>query len=505
VNEERVVVCAAPKDARLTAEFLSAAGVPCTATTGWQDARLALQEGAGALLVGGELLTPDVLGQLEDYLDRQPPWSDLPIVIVLPLDYDERTARFDRLGNLSMLQRPLSLDTLRSTVRAALRARRRQYQVRALLQQRDETNRRKDEFLAMLAHELRNPLAPLRIGLQLLQQHPSADVVARTYAMMDRQIAHISRLVDDLLDVSRLTRGKITLQKTAVDLGECVKEAADSFAPIAQRNGLTISTEVPEGLVLDADRVRIEQMIGNLLSNALKFTPSGGHVTIAARQENGEVALEVRDTGVGIPPDQLPFVFELFAQTTRALDRSDGGLGIGLTVVRLIAELHGGSATIQSEGDGRGTTVTVRLPLGATRPAVAPRPAERRSATGLPQRVLIIEDNHDAANTLGMYLRAAGHDVHVSYDGLSGLRAAFELRPSVIVCDIGLPAMDGYQIARCVRAAPDLSGGLLIAVTGYGEPAARERAREAGFDHYLTKPIDAAALTDLVGARPSAA
>ena len=505
MSDNRVLVWAAAKDARLTCEFLSGAGLLCTPLDSWLDARAALHQGVGVLIIAGETLTPDVIGELEDHIRAQPPWSDLPIVIVAAPDQADRLEGVSGLGNVSVLQRPLSLSTLRSTVTAALRARRRQYQVRALLQWRDEADRRKDEFLAMLAHELRNPLAPLRTGLQLLHLQPSDDVVTRTYGMMERQIAHITRLVDDLLDVSRLTRGAIALQRQAVDVRACLRQVVETFDPVAMQKDVQLLVDASPEMFVHADPVRVEQMIGNLVSNAIKFTPERGSVLLIANVEGGDVVLRIRDTGVGIAPDQLPLVFELFAQTQRNLDRSQGGLGVGLTVVKLLAGLHGGTITLSSEGEGKGTEAVLRLPsaVSIARPAPAWAPT-----TTLPrnhQRVLIIEDNLDAADMLATYLRFTGHEVRIAHDGAAGLRVAFEMLPTVVLCDIGLPGMDGYQVAQCMRAAPALAHCVLIAVTGYGEVAARERAKVAGFTHHLTKPTDPALLAELIASLASAA
>ena len=503
MSDDHVVVWAAPKDARLTCEFLTAAGLQCVPVTGWHEARAVLREGVGVLILAGEILTLDVVAELEGHVRVQPAWSDLPIVIVAAAHQTERLDLIDGLGNVSVLQRPLSLSTLRSTVTAALRARRRQYQVRELLQLRDDADRRKDEFLAMLAHELRNPLAPLRTGLQLLHLQPSDEVVGRTYAMMERQIAHITRLVDDLLDVSRLTRGTITLQKQVVDLGACVRQVVDTFAAVAAQKDVQLLVDVADDALVDADPVRIEQMVGNLVSNAIKFTPERGSVLLVARVEDQHVVLRVRDTGVGISRDQLPFVFELFAQTHRELDRSQGGLGIGLTVVKLLAGLHGGTVSLHSEGEGKGTEAVLRLPRAAMTAQSVRAPST--SLATHHQRVLIIEDNQDAADMLATYLRFAGHEVGIAHDGPSGLRLAFEMMPTVILCDIGLPGMNGYQVAQVVRAAPALTQCVLIAVTGYGEVSSRERARQAGFTHHLTKPTDPSLLAELIGSVSSMA
>jgi signal transduction histidine kinase len=506
MSDDRVVVWAAPKDARLTCEFLTAAGLQCVPVTGWHEARAALRAGVGVLILAGEILTLDVVAELEGHVRVQPAWSDLPIVIVAAPHQTERLDLIDGLGNVSVLQRPLSLSTLRSTVTAALRARRRQYQVRELLQLRDDADRRKDEFLAMLAHELRNPLAPLRTGLQLLHLQPSDEVVGRTYAMMERQLAHITRLVDDLLDVSRLTHGTIALQKRVVDLGACVRQVVDTFAAAAAaQKDVQLLVDVADDALVDADPVRIEQMVGNLVSNAIKFTPERGSVLLVTSVEDQHVVLRVRDTGVGISRDQLPFVFELFAQTHRELDRSQGGLGIGLTVVKLLAGLHGGTVSLHSEGEGKGTEAVLRLPRAAMTAQLQTISAPPTSLAAHHQRVLIIEDNQDAADMLATYLRFAGHEVRLAHDGPSGLRLAFEMMPTVILCDIGLPGMNGYQVAQVVRAAPALAQCVLIAVTGYGEVSSRERARQAGFTHHLTKPTDPSLLAELIGSVSSMA
>jgi two-component system, sensor histidine kinase len=502
--DERVLIFAPPRDGRLTGGFLGDRGFACLACASWEEFVAELHAGAGTAILAGEFLSIGTVEALEIVLAAQPPWSDLPLVIVGGDDRaGEQERAFERLGNVSLLQRPVSIDTLASTVRSALRARRRQYQIRDLLDQRDEADRRKDEFLAMLAHELRNPLAPLRTGVQLLRLRPSEEIAERTRALMERQVVNLSRLVDDLLDVSRLTRGKVRLTTRRVDLRESCRQVVDAFRVQAVEKGVSLDVRVPpEPLWAEADAVRLEQMIGNLLANALKFTLRGGTVRVTAEPAPDGVAIRVRDTGVGIPAHQLPHVFDLFSQADRTLDRSRGGLGIGLTVVRSLAELHGGSAEIHSGGEGHGTEAVLRLPSA--------REGEPRDVpgTGAPgraasrRRVLIIEDHVDAAETLASFLEEVGHEVVVARDGRAGVEAAFRHRPEVVVCDIGLPGMDGYEVARALRASPRFESCLLIALTGYGEVADRERARRAGFTYHLTKPADALQVAQLV-ARPA--
>jgi signal transduction histidine kinase/CheY-like chemotaxis protein len=495
--DERVLICAPLRDGHLTCNFLTDEGFACVHCQSWEALQAELRRGVGVLIIAGEFLSTDVLANLREQIASQPPWSDLPLTIVIgtePVEDD----RFGVLGNVSLLQRPVALETLHSTVRAALRARRRQYQIRDLLHQRDETDRRKDEFLAMLGHELRNPLAPLRTGMELLKLQPSEVVVARAKATMERQIGNLTRLVDDLLDVSRITRRQIALKRVDLDVREAIRDVVAITQPLAREHGIELIEQVPSAAVMvEADPVRLEQMIGNVIGNAIKFTPSGGSIRVILEKASPWAVIRVRDTGIGIAPDKVERVFELFEQATPSIDRSKGGLGIGLTVVRLIAELHGGRAQISSAGKGAGTEATIRLPLhtGATlQSAAAPQ------APGMhnPKRVLLVEDNPDVTDMLAEYLRQLGHEVICADDGDAGLDAAMTHHPEVIVCDIGLPGLDGYELARRLRTHPDLRSCLMIAVSGYGDAADREKSRAAGFAHHVTKPADPTALADLI-------
>jgi signal transduction histidine kinase len=498
--ETRILVWAQPRDARLTCEFLESCGFACTVCRTFEELASEWQSGFAAVVVAGELLTASSLAALQALLTSLPAWSD-PALIVVGVDGDdgENLDAFSVLGNVALLQRPLSLKTLRTTVQAALRARHRQYQVRDLLQQKDDADRRKDEFLAMLAHELRNPLAPLRTGLQLLKLGPSVEVVGRTYSMMERQITNLARLVDDLLDVSRITRRRVTLKLSAVDLRESLRQAADALQHQAREKGLVLAVDVPPApVVVKGDAVRLEQMIGNVIGNAIKYTPPTGLIRADLEVERDWAVIRVTDTGIGIPPAQLPRVFELFAQAPRALDRTEGGPGIGLTVVRLLAELHGGAAEVSSDGEGAGTSVLIRLPCDENvqlRPGCAEAGAPAHVG---PRRVLVIEDNHDVADMLGKYLELIGHEVIVAHDGYAGLEAAWRHKPHVLICDIGLPGVDGYEIAARLRSDPEFSACLMIAVTGYGEVADRERARSAGYAHHFTKPADPSVIAELI-------
>ncbi len=376
-----------------------------------------------------------------------------------------------------------------------------------LLAEARDADRRKDEFLAMLAHELRNPLAPIRNSLEILRLAGPADPPLRSARdMIDRQVHHLSRLVDDLLDVSRITRGRIELRRAAVDLAALAREVAEDHRAEVERAGLGLTIDVPSGPVwVDGDRTRLAQVVGNLLNNAGKFTPAGGRVAVRVRADRGSqrAVAEVEDTGVGIEPELVPRVFEMFTQADRSLDRSQGGLGLGLALVRGLAELHGGGASAASGGPGSGTVFTVWVPLAGAPAAAAPVPGAGPAGGAGPARVLVIEDHPDAAESMRLLLKLAGHEVEVARTGPAGVAAAGAFQPQVVLCDLGLPGgMSGYDVARALRAYPALAGVRLVAVSGYGQPEDRDRARAAGFDLHLTKPVDPAALRGVLAGGP---
>jgi PAS domain S-box-containing protein len=355
-----------------------------------------------------------------------------------------------------------------------------------------EANRRKDEFLAMLAHELRNPLTPIRAGLHILRM-PQADgaTVDRVQEMMEQQVHHLTRLVDDLLDVSRITRGKIVLRKETVDLAAGVGHAVETVRPLldSQHHTLTVSMP-PEAVHLEADPTRLEQILVNLLNNAAKYTRPGGHVSLTVESANGTAVIRIRDTGVGMSADLLPKVFDLFTQADRTLDRSQGGLGIGLTLVHRLVQLHGGSVEAHSEGPGQGSEFVVRLPA-LRKPTEEPE-AVREETPGRngSLRVLVVEDDAEVAQMLEVLLELWGHEVRVVCDGPTALVAYRTYQPEVVLLDIGLPGMNGYEVARQLRQQPGRKRPLLVAVTGYGSNEDKRQAHRVGFDLHLTKPIE---------------
>ena len=367
-----------------------------------------------------------------------------------------------------------------------------------LREEAESANRAKDEFIAMLGHELRNPLSPILTALQLMNIRGS-DGTERERTVIERQLGHLTRLVDDLLDVSRIARGKVELKMEIVEACEVVTKAIELASPIIEQRRHTLSVDVPdEGLTVNGDPTRLSQVVSNLLTNAAKYTPPGGRITVNARHEEGDVVLRVRDTGVGIAPGMLPRIFELFVQEGQAVDRSQGGLGIGLTIVRNLIQHHGGSVAALSDGLGKGSEFIVRLPIAVeARESSDEGPAAAMPSTegGAPSpRILVVDDNVDAAQMLAEVLGQKGYETRTAYDPPAALRIASDFMPDVALLDIGLPVMDGYELAAHLRALPGLGGVKLIALTGYGQASDRQRTRDAGFHHHLVKPVDLDAL-----------
>ncbi len=361
-------------------------------------------------------------------------------------------------------------------------------------EQLQAADRRKDEFLAMLAHELRNPLASVKLAVQMLRaDHLGPERVERYHALLDRQTSHFTRLIDDLLEVSRITRGLIELRRESVDLRAVVTRAHDSLCPCDVPCDRNITLAIGDQPVcVNGDAVRLEQIVTNVLSNALRYTDVGATIEVSLTREGERARLRVRDTGIGIPPEKLDQVFELFAQADESLARTRGGLGIGLTIVRRLVELHGGSVVARSEGRGHGTEIEIDLPALLEARVAPPRQAPISGAKRH-LRVLVVDDNEDARQTLADAVADGGHEVAVASDGRSAIAAAARVAPELVLLDIGLPDIDGYEVARRLRAAHPAA--TLVAVTGYGQARDRERAIEAGFDAHLVKPIDLDAVT----------
>ena len=364
-----------------------------------------------------------------------------------------------------------------------------------------DADRRKDEFLATLAHELRNPLAPIRNALEVFKS-PNLDpaTAAEMRDRMERQLRQLVRLVDDLLDVARVMRNKVELEKDTVDVRTLFDRALETVQPMIEESGHELEIALPEApFQIHADPVRLEQVVVNLLGNAAKYTGPGGRVRLSARREKEDVVIEVEDNGVGIAPEILPYVFDLFVQAGSSDARSRAGLGIGLTLVKDLVELHGGSVQARSDGPGKGSRFAVRIPF------VEPVERDKAADDPIPEtdpqyyRLLVVDDNEDAAESLAILLRMQGHDVMTAHDGPSALRVADSFRPALVLMDIGMPSMDGYEVARRIRATPELAGTVLVALTGWGQQEDRRRSIESGFDHHVVKPVDPLTLTQIVG------
>jgi len=369
----------------------------------------------------------------------------------------------------------------------------------------EDADRRKDEFLAMLAHELRNPLAPIRNAAHTLALLGTGDDRVRWVAgVVERQVGLMTRLVDDLLDVSRITSGKITLQRETVSVAAVLAQAVEAARPPAEGRGQALEVDVAADVGwVDGDPARLAQAVGNLLDNAIKYTEDGGRVWLRARAEADEVVIVVEDSGVGIDPALLPQVFDLFIQADRSLERKQGGLGLGLTLVRRLVEMHGGRVEAASAGPGFGSAFTIRLPrlaaevADSAEPETVPVPVTAPPA-GPGRRILVVDDHQDSTDSLALFLRLRGHEVRTAHDGPSALDEIEHYRPDVVFLDLGLPGMSGYDVARRVRMMDDLGPLRLVALTGYGTDGDRRKTREAGFDVHLAKPVDPRALDELL-------
>jgi PAS domain S-box-containing protein len=368
-----------------------------------------------------------------------------------------------------------------------------------------EIDRRKNEFLATLAHELRNPLAPIRSGLEVIRLSGSeGEVVRRASDMMERQVGQMARLVDDLIDISRINRGEIELRRERIDLASSLRHAVEAVRSYCEEVDLTLTVTFPsQPIHVTADPVRLEQVVGNLLTNACKFTDKGGHVSLAVEAEDGLAIIRVRDNGIGIAPDQLPQIFDLFMRADSRLDRMEKGLGIGLALVKHLVEKHGGTIEARSSGLGHGSEFVVRLPVAqapgrSSRKSAATETGGGESTPAASGRILVVDDNRDAARSLAMLLGFAGYETHTVFDGMKAIEAVPRIRPQAVVLDIGMPNMDGYEVCRRIRQEPWGEDIVIIAVSGWGHEEVRERAKEAGFNGHLVKPVEFADLRKLL-------
>jgi PAS domain S-box-containing protein len=620
-SEQRLLILLPTgKDSSLSVSLLSSAGILCAPCLDVRQLAGEMKQSVGAAMVAEEALSEDVVLVLAAVLREQPPWSDLPILVVARQGADSTTVEqaVQTLGNVTLLERPIRVGTLVSAVRTALRSRQRQYLFRQQFEalQRSERNlsdffenaavglhlanadgiilranqteldmlgytseeyvghhiaefhvdsnaianilarlragealanseaqvrakdgsirhvlissnvlwedgqfihtrcftrditarklaedallesdRRKDEFLATLAHELRNPLAPIRNSLHILHLTSNPEpAAARVYEMMERQVNHMVRLVDDLMEVSRITRGKIELRREPVELAAVVRNAVETSRPLIEAAGHQLALALPpEPLIVNGDLVRLSQVLANLLNNSAKYTLNGGQIWLAVCQDADDAVISVRDSGVGITSELLPRVFEMFSQGETS--RGQGGLGIGLSLVKNLVEMHGGRVEARSAGPKQGSEFIVRLPR--LRRSEGPRSQNlgtSRTQVLSPRRILVVDDNRDAAESLGALLRFLGADVRVVTDGPAALQILESFRPAVVLLDIGMPGMDGYEVAQHIRARAELDEIMLVALTGWSQEEDRRRSQSAGFNHHLVKPADLGAL-----------
>ncbi len=468
--------------------FVPAPGLPQTLpeASGWQGfLRMCVSDGSASMPHAAPVPDGDIFG-MSDGAGRV-------VLVFLGRAPDHEQGR----AIAALL--PLLGATLQ-TERVALAAERHAAAAREAENRLRDADRRKDEFLAMLAHELRNPLAPISMAAQILKIGPSNPArLQQTCQIIERQVTHMTCLLDDLLDVSRVTGGMVTLALALHDMRQIVEHALEQARPLINARGQHLTLNLVEhSACVYGDVTRLVQIVTNLLNNAAKYTPAGGDIRVKLAVRGDDVVLTVCDSGIGIDSALLPHVFDLFTQGERSSDRTQGGLGLGLALVKSLAQRHGGAVHASSAGPGRGSVFEVTLPR-ADSTGHAPAPGHDAQSAGSPLSVLIVDDNADAARTLALFLQAHGHEVQVAFDGAEALALARSSTPRVLLLDIGLPDMDGYTLARHLRQMPSTRDCLYVALTGYGCPEDRERSRKAGFDHHFTKPVNALELVALLG------
>jgi signal transduction histidine kinase/ActR/RegA family two-component response regulator len=475
------------KDGQLIERVLRRADLNCYRCANSIDVIEQLNMGAGALMIADEALTVEFLNMITPFVQNQKSWSDFPFLVLRRegRSTQHMRARYLQLENVVLLERPVRSDTLVNVAASALRARKRQYEMR-------EIDQRKDEFLAMLAHELRNPLAPISAASDLLSIPTlEREKIRETSKIISRQVKHMTGLIDDLLDISRVSRGLVSLNEVTLDANLILNSAVEQVQPLitSRHHQLTIKQSTTPALV-KGDKNRLIQVIANILNNAAKYTHTGGHILLTLEVDDAHVSFTIEDDGIGIEPHVLARVFDLFSQAERTSDRSQGGLGIGLALVRSIVNMHKGSVHADSSGLNKGSKFTVSLPrIFSATPVDAPRLSELNSIAA-PKKILIVDDNVDAADMLGTYLEIAGYEVGIEHSAEAALKRSLTETPDAFLLDIGLPNMDGTVLARHLREIPHCASSLMIAITGYGQSSDKIKSFAAGFDHHLVKPVD---------------
>ena len=488
--EKRVLIYAPTgQDAMLASKMLTLASVENLVTSTATQLAEEMLAGVGAVLTVEEALSNGcTLKALSDFFKDQANWSDIPIVLLTNRGPDSLSVRqaISVLGNVTLLERPVRTLTLITSLQSVLRARVKQYQVR-------ETDRRKDEFLASLGHELRNPLAPIRTSIGVLTQlYPDQAPIKKISEVVERQVTHLTRLVDDLLDVARINSGKIELQRDYTSFAAIMDHVTELCSGPAAARRIRIELALPtEEVMLHADYARVVQIVSNILSNAVKFTPVEGAISVRAQVEFGAIKIYIKDTGIGLEPVAVDRIFAMFEQSRQPSGQIASGLGIGLSLSRQFAEMHGGSVHATSEGLGKGSEFVITLPVATeARPPQESGPGQAIGSYDQRPKVLVVDDNRDAADSLQALFEMENCNVTTAYDGFEAVQAVEETMPDMIVMDLGMPSMDGYEAARRIRRNPGSQGVLMIALTGWGQSDARQRTIEAGFDHHLIKPVN---------------
>ena len=491
------------RDAELMCTHLQSAGIACDTFRDMPSLCAAMDEGAGALLFTEEALAHDAMRCLATALAEQPAWSQVPIIILTAvLAAESKTRSFGELGkrtNVTLIDRPVRIQSLVSAARAALSARQRQYDARDLMRKLEDRVHERDRFLAILGHELRNPLGAILLASQMIDEDGRLD--GQHARLIERQSRHLTRIVNDLLDLSRVMSGKIVVKPQIVDLRGILRQSLETMQASAQMHEVAVELRMPdEPVAVNVDPVRADQIITNVLTNAIKYTPEGGHVAVTLECDGERARIRVKDDGVGIAPDRIGTIFELFAQAENAIGRSQGGMGIGLALVRNLVQLHGGTVSAKSDGIGKGTEFVIELPR--TPETLAEPPAPRRDTKAArPRKIVIVEDNVDVRDLLRLKLKRLGHTVDAVSDGVSGVAAIVDGHPHMALIDIGLPQLDGYQVASAVRSKLGRDV-VLVAVSGFGQPEDKRKALEAGFDDHITKPADVQDIENLLARYP---
>ncbi len=498
--ERRIIVFAPTgQDAPITERLFNEANIAVVVCDAENNLADLLMAGAAALLIVEEALTPPVQNTLQRYLAKQEHWSDLPVLLLTKRGANSMDVQkaIERLGNVTLLERPVRTTALISSAKSALRARARQYQARTL-------DKRKDEFLATLAHELRNPLSPILNATHIFErQHPS-DQTTRMVAMVRRQIDHLTRLIDDLMDVARITSGKLKLQISPTSVGKIVTQALEiaSGTVVQRKHELEVTvSDSDSSTPMTADHVRLVQILANVLVNAAKFTPVGGKIVLSTEVDSKSATFRVKDTGRGLSPEEIDKIFEMFSQS-RAVGEPSTGLGMGLHLARVFSKMHAGSIEAFSDGKGKGSEFVIKVPLnyqGKEALRLQDNASERTSTSN--RRVLVVDDNRDATDTLSTILASAGMTTFSAYDGSTAVEMERSKLPHIVIMDIGMKPMNGYEAVKLMRARAPAENGhrpTIVALTGWGQFTDQALAKEAGFDHHFVKPVDVKTLLDFI-------